>query len=82
MNGTFCYSPVQVLFPSPATDTAATLTLTLPGTMVQVLDALGRSVASVTADTNGAVALVLPAGMPTGVYVMRGGTRAMRLTVE
>jgi hypothetical protein len=49
---------------------------------VRVLDALGRPVASATADAAGAAALVLPAGRPAGVYVVRAGGAALRLVVE
>ena len=50
--------------------------------VVTVYDALGRPVATATADANGTAALVLPAGLPAGVYVVRAGSRAVRLTVE
>jgi hypothetical protein len=39
-------------------------------------------VASATADAAGAATLALPAGLPTGVYVVRTGSQALRLTVE
>lgn len=66
---------------NPAT-TGATLTGAVPGTVVTVFDALGRPVTSATADAAGTAALVLPAGLPTGVYVVRAGNKARRLTVE
>jgi hypothetical protein len=47
---------------------------------VQVLDALGRQVATATADATGTAAL--PAGLAPGVYVVRAGAQALRLTVE
>ena len=50
--------------------------------MVTVFDALGRLVTSAPADATGTAALALPAGLPTGVYVVRAGTQALRLTVE
>ena len=91
VDGTFSYSPVRAvslkaaaglsLYPNPAT-TGATLTGALPGTVVMVYDALGRLVTSATADATGTAALVLPAGLPAGVYVVRAGTQALRLTVE
>ena len=91
-DGSFSYSPVRVvglkgaaeglsLFPNPAT-TGATLTDTTPSSLVQVYDALSRLVTSATADASGTAALALPAGLPTGVYVVRAGTKAVRLTVE
>jgi len=91
-DGTFSYSPVRTvalagaaaglaLYPNPATG-AATLTGAQPGAAVTVVDALGRAVTTATADASGTAALVLPAGLPAGVYVVRAGTRAVRLTVE
>ena len=93
MDGTFAYSPVRTvaltgaaaglsLYPNPARGGAATLTGAQPGTVVTVFDALGRPVISATADASGTAALVLPAGLPAGVYVVRAGARAVRLTVE
>ena len=91
-DGAFSYSPVRsvglsgaaaglALFPNPA-HSAATLLGALPGAVVTVVDALGRPVTSATADASGTAALALPAGLPAGVYVVRAGTRAVRLTVE
>ncbi|GAA4031654.1 hypothetical protein GCM10022409_14860 [Hymenobacter glaciei] len=92
-NGTFAYSPVRsvaltgaaaglALYPNPAHNGPTTLTGALPGTVVTVFDALGRLVTSATADASGTAALVLPAGLPTGVYLVRAGSKALRLTVE
>ena len=95
-DGSFSYSPVRAvarqgaaeglaLYPNPAAaghGGAATLTGARPGTVVTVYDALGRALTSVTADAAGTAALGLPAGLPTGVYVVRAGTKALRLTVE
>ena len=69
------------LFPNPAT-ARTTLTGAQPGTLVQVFDALGRVVTSATADATGTAALTLPAGLATGVYVVRTGNKALRLSVE
>ncbi|MBO2007712.1 beta strand repeat-containing protein [Hymenobacter negativus] len=91
-DGTFAYSPVRTvaltgvgaglaLYPNPAPGGAATLAGALPGAVVTVHDALGRSVTSALTDASGTAALVLPAGTPAGVYVVRAGTRALRLTV-
>ena len=89
-DGRFSYSPVRTatagpadlaLFPNPAT-TGATLTGAQPGARVTVSDALGRPVASAAADAAGTAALVLPAGLAAGVYVVRAGAKALRLTVE
>jgi len=89
-DGTASYSPVRAvavaqlaglaLFPNPATQ-AATLTGAVPGTPVTVLDAVGRLVLSVPADSTGTATLVLPAGLAVGVYVVRAGQQALRLTV-
>ena len=91
LNGTVTYSPVRTvalakasglaLFPNPAHATA-TLTGTRPGSAVQLLDALGRTLATATADAAGAATLTLPAGLPSGVYVVRAGSQALRLLVQ
>lgn len=90
LNGTFTYSPVRAvavsqsalaLFPNPTTG-AATLIGTAPGAAVTVFDAVGRLVLSATADTAGTAPLALPDGLAAGVYVVRTGTTALRLTVE
>jgi uncharacterized delta-60 repeat protein len=92
-DGTFNYSPVRsvalagsvpglALFPNPAPGGTATLTGAVPGTVVLVLDVLGRPVATATADVSGTAALRLPATLPTGVYLVRAGRQALRLTVE
>ena len=92
-DGTFSYSPVRTvaltgaaaglaLYPNPAPGGAATLTGAQPGAVVTVYDALGRPVTSATADASGTAALVLAAGTPAGVYVVRAGSKAVRLTVE
>jgi hypothetical protein len=49
---------------------------------VQLLDALGRTVATTTADAAGVATLRLPAGLPNGVYVVRAGPQALRLLVQ
>ncbi|MGI4864746.1 MAG: IPT/TIG domain-containing protein [Janthinobacterium lividum] len=92
LDGTFSYSPVRVvalggaaaglsLFPNPASS-GATLTGATPGALVQVLDALGRCVATATIDATGTAVLALPAGLAPGVYVVRAGQQALRLAVE
>ncbi|GAA3984148.1 T9SS type A sorting domain-containing protein [Hymenobacter antarcticus] len=91
VDGTFAYSPVRAvtvnrvaglaLFPNPAR-TGATLTGAQPGAVVTVFDALGRLVTSAPADAGGTAALVLPAGLPAGVYVVWAGNKALRLVVE
>ncbi len=91
VDGTFSYSPVRsvavggkamlALFPNPTTG-VATLTGAQPGTLVQVYDALGREVLAATADATGSVALLLPSGLASGVYVVRLGATVLRLSVE
>ena len=91
LDGTFNYSPVRAvalkaaaglsLYPNQAT-TGTMLTGALPSTVVTVYDALGRLVTSATANAAGTASLTLPVGLPTGVYVVRAGAQALRLTVE
>jgi endoglucanase Acf2 len=91
LDGTATYSLVRsvalakagglALFPNPA-HTTATLTGAGPGSAVQVLDALGRLVATATADAAGTATLTLPTGLPRGVYVVRAGPQALRLLVR
>jgi uncharacterized protein YfaS (alpha-2-macroglobulin family) len=59
---------------------AATLSGVAPGAAVQLLDALGRTAATATADATGTATLA--AGLAPGVYVVRAGAQALRLTVE
>ena len=47
-----------------------------------MFDALGRGVGSAPADATGTAVLALPRGLPSGVYVVRSGAQALRLTVE
>lgn len=90
LDGTFSYSPVRTvavpalaglaLFPNPTYGTT-TLTGTQPRAIVVVLDAVGCLVASFTADTQGIGILALPTSLTSGVYTVRTGNSAMRLTV-
>lgn len=70
------------LHPNPALCRTTSLTGALPGTVVAVLDALGRPITSATADAVGTAALTLPAGLSAGIYVVRAGTQSLRLAVE
>ncbi|MBO2010351.1 FG-GAP-like repeat-containing protein [Hymenobacter negativus] len=91
-DGTASYSPVRVvafnatsrsvlaLFPNPAR--ATTLNGAAPGAAVQVFDGLGRVVATATADATGTAALVLPARLPGGIYLVRADKQTIRLVVE
>lgn len=91
-DGTSAYSPVRAvtlrlapaalaLFPNPATR-ATTLTGATAGALIYVLDALGRTITTATTDATGTAKLPLPSGMASGVYVVRAGGQALRLTVE
>jgi hypothetical protein len=92
-DGTFSYSPVRAvalsnaaptrltLAPNPTTG-AATLRGAAAHASVQLYDAVGRLVLTATADATGTARLVLPAGQPLGVYVVRTGSQATRLVLE
>jgi hypothetical protein len=92
LDGSAYYSPVRSvvlagvgmklsLYPNPAPG-AVTLTGAQPGTVVTVLNALGSEVLTATTDASGTAALPLPRGLATGVYVVRVGSKGLRLTVE
>ncbi|MGI4823653.1 MAG: beta strand repeat-containing protein [Janthinobacterium lividum] len=92
-DGTSAYSAVQVvaltpaavglaLFPNPTTNNATTLIGASAGERIQVLDALGRVITTATANANGVAQLMLPAGVASGVYVVRAGSQALRLMVK
>jgi hypothetical protein len=90
-DGTASYSPVRVvvvglasplvLFPNPA-GAVTTLAGAEPGAVVQVFDALGHLAATATADATGTAHLPLPAGLATGLYVVRAGGQVARLAVQ
>ncbi|MGI4874675.1 MAG: IPT/TIG domain-containing protein, partial [Janthinobacterium lividum] len=90
-DGTAAYSPVRVvtlddqarlsLYPNPAHSALAVLGAA-PGTKLDVLDAVGRVVATATTDADGTAQLTLPTGLAAGVYVVRCGAQVQRLTVE
>jgi hypothetical protein len=73
--------PTFSLYPNPAR-TAATATGLAPSAILQVSDLLGRTVTTAVADATGKAALALPASLRAGVYLVRSGTQAVRLTVE
>ena len=93
VDGTAAYSPVRAvqrttspfhqltLAPNPAR-TAVAVGGAEAGAAVTVRDALGRVVASATADAAGTAALALPVGLAAGVYVVQCGGLARRLAVE
>jgi hypothetical protein len=70
------------LYPNPAWGSAATATGLAPGARLQVADLLGRTITTATADASGKAALALPANLSPGVYLVRSGAQAVRLTVE
>ncbi|MBO2007959.1 GEVED domain-containing protein [Hymenobacter negativus] len=85
------YSPVRSvqlgsfthleLYPNPA-HRDLSVTGATAGAAVEIFDALGRSVLNAPANTDGQARLTLPAGLPSGVYIVRSGTEVRRLTVE
>ena len=90
VGGTFQYSPVRAVggqlaavglnvFPNPA-HAGSIVRGVSPGAQVQVFDALGRVVATAQADASGT--FVLPVGLPSGMYVVRGGQESSRLAIE
>ena len=92
-DGTSAYSPARAvnlplapaalaLFPNPATRTT-TLTGATADALIYVLDALGRTVTTATADAAGTAVLTLPTSLPGGLYLVRSGTGpALHLIVE
>lgn len=87
-DGTFTYSPVRTvpartgqwqLYPNPAPNGRAVLGGVAPGTVVRVLDPLGRVVQTATATPAGAATLT---SLPAGMYVVQAGTTTTRLSVE
>ena len=68
-----------VLYPNPTTGVSCLLG-TIPGAAVLVLDALGRTVATDTADATGAAKV--PGGLAPGLYLVHSGGRVARLMVE
>jgi hypothetical protein len=91
-DGIASYSPVRavtrdavgdvVVFPNPVPGGSATLRGARPGAVVTVVDALGRPVCAATTDATGTAVLMLPFGLPGGVYVVRVGNKSLRLAVE
>ena len=70
------------LFPNPAAHGVATLAGATPNAPLTMLDALGRTLLTATADATGTAHLALPKGLPAGVYLVRCGEVVRRLTVE
>ncbi|RZK24349.1 MAG: hypothetical protein EOO56_01765 [Hymenobacter sp.] len=87
-DGSATYSPVRtvpprasqlLLYPNPAPGGATRLAGAFPGTVVRVLDSLGRVVLTTTADPTGTAAL---ASLRRGLYEVRAGSSTVRLSVE
>lgn len=70
-NGTFSYSPVRAVTLQGAAADWSLFPNPAPG-----------HAATLTGTAPGTAALVLPAGLPAGVCVVRTSSKAMRLTVE
>jgi hypothetical protein len=89
LDGRVSYSPVRiieltqriVLFPNPAHG-GATLRGVAPTQLVQVYNVVGRLVFTATADGTGIAQLVLPVGLPSGLYAVRAGQQTLSLVVE
>ncbi|MGI4874247.1 MAG: FG-GAP-like repeat-containing protein [Janthinobacterium lividum] len=73
--------PVFSAYPNPA-HSVVKVTSVVPYATLEVLDALGRRVATATADANGAAQLAWPTGLVPGVYLVRAGAQVQRLLVE
>jgi hypothetical protein len=73
--------PELSLYPNPASDKCVVGGM-VPGTGVQVLDALGRLISAATADATKTATLLLPTGLSKGVYIVRIGSQALRLVVK
>ncbi|MGI4739861.1 MAG: T9SS type A sorting domain-containing protein, partial [Janthinobacterium lividum] len=69
------------LYPNPA-HTATRLQNAAPNAAVQLLNGLGIVVATTTTDATGTAELVLPAGLPAGIYLVRQGNMVSRLEVQ
>lgn len=92
-DGTATYSPVRVVetaapagpiaYPVPARAGQLLTVAGLPaGATAEVFDAVGRRVAAAPLGTDGTATLALPAGLAAGVYIVRAGATAIRLSVE
>ncbi|MBO2012781.1 M4 family metallopeptidase [Hymenobacter negativus] len=74
-------APKLSCYPQPA-HSGAFVTGATPDAAVTLFDALGRTVATAQAGATGQAELHLPVGLAAGVYVVRSGAQATRLTVE
>jgi hypothetical protein len=69
------------LWPNPAHGTVVVAGLA-PGQMAQLYDLTGRLILTATSPRSGPLQLALPASIPAGIYVVRGGGQARRLALE
>jgi hypothetical protein len=69
------------LWPNPAHHTVAVAGLA-PGQVVELYDLTGRVLLTATSPPSGPLQLVLPASIPAGIYVVRGGGQSQRLALE
>jgi hypothetical protein len=70
INLPYVFRPYFALHGGPSMLTGA-----VPGTAVTVFDALGRLLTQALAEADGTAQLRLPAGLATGVYVVRSGSK-------
>ena len=69
------------VYPNPA-HSAITIVGLPPGQAIQLLDALGRVVLIATVSAHGDLKLLLPVGLPAGLYAVRAAGQARRVIVE
>ncbi|MBD2769524.1 hypothetical protein IC235_16675 [Hymenobacter sp. BT664] len=69
------------LWPNPARHTVEVAGLA-PGQVAQLYDLTGRLILTAPAPHRGPLQLVLPASIPAGIYVVRGGGQSRRLALE
>jgi hypothetical protein len=74
-------APVELnVYPNP-TAGSALLHGATPHSPIHIVDLLGRLLWTTTADAQGGATLVLPAGLPTGLYMVQAGKATTRLSI-
>lgn len=68
------------VYPNPATGSAI-LHGAAPHSPIQVVDLLGRLLWTTAADAQGGAMLSLPAGLPTGLYIIQAGKATTRVSI-